>query len=150
MKTRIVFGVGLLATLLLASYVLVRSRVEAQEAQPNEYTDRVRQLSEQRERLENERRHFDDQTLAIVRDLDARQQQLQRELEELAAKRRSLEQRREEWQRRIDNVDRQIQASKVSKGAGRDPSLVGIGAPSSGELVLGLAGRLREAGIAVQ
>ena len=61
-----------------------------------------------------------------MRDLDARQQQLKRELDELAAKRdavlKSIERRRQEVQERIEKLSAEIKALNASAA----PGAVGI------------------------
>jgi chromosome segregation ATPase len=112
MKTRIVLGVGLFAT-LLAVPVIVK-------AQPQTADDQLRlqQLIAVRAHLGNERSNLEQQNLSLIRNLDARQNQLKRELEELAAKRAELERsfarRRGELLEHIGKVESEIQAFNAS------------------------------------
>src|ERR1700730_4024218 len=92
---------ALLATLLVASsgYLLAPPppRVEAQNSRYSEAltqnpganvdTEQVRKLSDLREKLVAEQSSLEDQTRASLHDLDARQNRLKLEIDELAAKR---------------------------------------------------------------
>src|ERR1700730_1228123 len=126
----------LLATLLVASsgYLLAPPRVEAplsealaqnsqhsealiQNPGANVHAQRVKELSESREKLIAEQRSLREQMDASIRDMDSRQKRLKLEMDELAAKRAALErsfaQRWQDLQTKIRNVEEDIYALKT-------------------------------------
>jgi peptidoglycan hydrolase CwlO-like protein len=110
MKTRIVLGVGLLATLSLIPVMVG--------AQPSGDVDRVRQLLELQDKLVAEQGSLQGQTADSIRNIDARLGKLKAELDELTAKRdailKSYERRRHESQERLEKVTAEIQALNAS------------------------------------
>jgi DNA repair exonuclease SbcCD ATPase subunit len=106
MKTRIIVGVGLLATLLAVPVI--------GEAQPNQDTERLQQLTELLSRLRTESLALDNQRGNSIREISAREEALKAELLQLSQKRteleRSLDQRRQELHERIDKTTGEIHA----------------------------------------